>query len=104
MPEREEIRFVDRPPHFRPALSRREFLRRAGGGFGSLALAFLLAEEARAEAKTASSLTPSSPLASRPSMFPARAKSVIFLFMYGGPSHVDTFDPKPELTKYDGLP
>src|SRR5579872_5472935 len=117
MPEREDIRFMDRPAHFRPALSRREFLRRTGAGFGSLALAFMLAEDARAasltshpkragvgEALSPSRLTPSSPLAPKQPMLPARAKSVIFLFMYGGPSQVDTFDPKPELTKHDGLP
>ena len=87
--------------HFRPALSRREFLTRAGAGFGSLALTFLLAQEAEAEAR-ATGKRPSSPLTPRPPMFPARAKSVIFLFMYGGPSHVDTFDPKPGLIKYHG--
>src|SRR5262245_4209897 len=42
------------------------------------------------------------PLAPKAPMFPAKAKSVIFLFMYGGPSQVDTFDPKPGLVKYDG--
>ncbi len=44
------------------------------------------------------------PLASKASMFPAKAKSVIFLFMYGGVSHVDTFDPKPDLAKHHGKP
>src|SRR6476469_3065923 len=87
--------------HFRPALSRREFLTRAGMGFGSLALTFMLAEEARAAA-SAVSTNMVNPLAPRPPMFATRAKSVIFLFMYGGPSQVDTFDPKPDLTKYSG--
>lgn len=87
--------------HFRPALSRREFLTRAGTGFGSLALSFMLAQEAMADTKSAvrgryNPLSPKSP------MFPAKAKSVIFLFMYGGPSQVDTFDPKPDLEKYHG--
>ncbi len=88
-----------RQPHFRPALSRREFLARAGGGFGSLALTFLLAEEADADAKRAGV---SNPLAPKAPHFKPRAKNVIFLFMYGGPSQVDTFDPKPELVKYHG--
>ncbi len=89
------------PGHFRQALSRREFLSRAGVGFGSLALSFMLAQEAQAEALRTGS-RPASPLAPHAAMFPAQAKSVIFLFMYGGPSQVDTFDPKPELTKYHG--
>lgn len=78
--------------------SRRDFLRRAGGGFGSLALASLLADEARAdERRPASALDP---LAPRPAHFPARAKSVIWLFMNGGQSQVDTWDYKPELEKW----
>ncbi len=87
--------------HFQRALSRREFLLRAGTGFGSLALSFLLAQEAQADAR--SGRKPRlNPLAPKPPMFPAKAKSVIFLFMYGGPSQVDTFDPRPGLTKYSG--
>ena len=75
-----------RSPHFRPALSRREFLTRAGAGFGSLALSFMLAQEAMAEAKAqAAKGKPSIPLAPKAPMFPTKAKSVIFLFMYGGP-------------------
>ena len=77
--------------------SRRRWLRRAGAGFGSLALAAMLAEEARAT-------TPADPLMPREPHFPARAKRVIFLFMPGGPSQVDTFDPKPRLTKDHGKP
>src|SRR5262245_32079300 len=77
--------------------NRREVLRRAGAGFGSLALAALLADEARPAA-------PANPLAPRKPHFKARAKRVIFLFMPGGPSQVDTFDPKPELTKQNGKP
>jgi hypothetical protein len=75
--------------------SRREFLFKAGGGFGALALAWLLEQE-RA--------TADSPLAERLPHFPARARSVIFLFMEGGPSHLDTFDPKPELQRRHGQP
>jgi Protein of unknown function (DUF1501) len=79
-----------------PRLNRRQLLRRVGAGFGSLALAALLADEASATP------TPADPLAPRAPHFPARAKRVIFLFMPGGPSQVDTFDPKPRLTKDHG--
>ncbi len=75
--------------------SRREFLTRAGGGLGLLALADLLA---RGDEPVGSP----NPLAPRPAHFPAKAKSVIWLFMNGGPSHVDTWDYKPELEKRDG--
>src|SRR5947209_10279214 len=81
-----------------PLYSRRELLRRSAVGFGSLALASLLAEENSAAQATAD------PLAQRPAHFPARAKRVIFLFMKGGPSHVDTFDYKPKLQRDHGLP
>jgi hypothetical protein len=80
-------------------LSRRELLRQSGGGFAALALAGLLAEESRASAPD-----PRNPLASRPPHFPAKAKRVIFLFMHGGPSQVDTFDPKPLLDRDHGKP
>ncbi|WZO99998.1 DUF1501 domain-containing protein [Isosphaeraceae bacterium EP7] len=86
--------------------TRREALRRLGAGFGYLSLAGLLAEEAAgASASTkGSSQASSDPLAVRPPMFPARAKRVIFLFMSGGPSHVDLFDPKPRLDLDNGKP
>ena len=74
-------------------------LKAFSGGFGMLALAGLLGEE---QAKAAGSVA--NPLALRPSMFPAKAKRVIFLFMHGGPSQVDTFDPKPLLTRDNGKP
>jgi Protein of unknown function (DUF1501) len=77
--------------------SRRQWLRDAGAGFGSLALSAILADEARS-AKHENPLTPRQP------HFPARAKRVIFLFMPGGPSQVDTFDPKPRLTRDHGKP
>ncbi|MCA9184824.1 MAG: DUF1501 domain-containing protein [Pirellulaceae bacterium] len=73
-------------------LSRRELLRNTGCGFGAVALAGLCAEQQ----------TQASPLAERPTMFAPRAKRVIFIFMQGGPSHVDTFDYKPELIRRDG--
>ena len=78
------------------ARSRRELLQHLACGFGGVALAGLLAEEARGEAID--------PLAPRPPHFPAKAKRVIFLFMHGGVSHVDSFDPKPKLTEMNGKP
>src|ERR1700721_272648 len=78
--------------------SRRDVLRRAGAGFGSLALTALLADESPGARPSAN------PLAPRVPHFSARAKRVIFLFMPGGPSQVDTFDPKPRLTKDHGKP
>jgi hypothetical protein len=74
--------------------SRRAMLRSAAGGFGSLALAGLLSDLAAAE--TTAAVRPD-PLAPKSPQFPARAKSVIFLYMTGGVSHIDTFDPKPKL-------
>jgi hypothetical protein len=77
--------------------SRRNFLRQAGNGLGMLALANLFQQEALARGETGLN-----PMAARPSHFPARAKNVIWLFMNGGPSHVDTWDYKPQLAKRDG--
>jgi hypothetical protein len=76
--------------------SRRAALRQACCGFGTLGLTGLLSDLSAAE--------PPDPLAPRPPHFPARAKRVIFLFMHGGPSSVDSFDYKPALAKYDGKP
>jgi len=72
---------------------RRQFLKTTGCGFGSLALNAILSDTAQA--------TPN-PIAPQPPLFPARAKRIIFLFMSGGPSHVDSFDYKPDLIKSDG--
>jgi hypothetical protein len=83
-------------------INRRQALRRAGGGFGALALAALLNDECRVGAARASSDVPSAPLAVKQPHLTARAKRVIFLFMPGGPSQVDTFDPKPRLNQDDG--
>jgi hypothetical protein len=88
------------PPVMLPSENRREFLGRTGAGFGLLALEALLAEQGRAEA--AASVDPQRPFAPRVPDFPARAKSVIFLFLVGGPSHIDSFDYKPTLQKLDG--
>src|SRR3954466_9517375 len=74
-------------------------LKRCATGFGALALAALLAEESPA-APSAPRAT--DPLAPRPPHFPARARRIIFLFMKGGPSHVDTFDYKPQLQRDNG--
>jgi hypothetical protein len=75
-------------------------LRRFANGFGMIGLAGLLASEGRAADAPAAD----NPLAVKPPMFEPRAKRVIFLFMSGGPSHVDTFDPKPRLIQDDGKP
>ena len=79
-------------------ISRRALLKRSAVGFGSLALAALLAEDSVGQ--TASH----NPLAAKLPHFAARAKRIIFLLMSGGPSQVDTFDPKPLLTRDDGKP
>jgi hypothetical protein len=73
-------------------------LHRSGMGLGALGLAGLMASPAEAE----SGVRAVSPMAPRPSQFAARAKHVIHIFCNGGPSHVDTFDPKPLLTKFHG--
>ncbi|MGD9853804.1 MAG: DUF1501 domain-containing protein [Planctomycetaceae bacterium] len=83
---------------YEPVVNRRELLQKAGGGMGMLALADLLSRGAFAAGEP----DPVRPLAPRDGHFPAKAASVIWLFMEGGPSAVDIFDPKPELTKRDG--
>src|SRR5579872_7522355 len=84
-------------------LTRRQLLSRLGNGFAALGLAGVLGEEsARAQGGMAAAAT--MPMAVKAPQFPAKARRVIFLFMNGGPSHVDTFDPKPMLTKYHGKP
>jgi hypothetical protein len=75
--------------------SRRDILRTAANGFGALALQDLLLRQSAAAAAN-------NPLAARPPHFAGKAKSVIFLFMVGGPSQIDTFDPKPLLSRYAG--
>lgn len=73
-------------------INRRESLFRLGTSLGSVALAAMLADDARADDKAG-------PLSAKPGHFPAKAKNCIFLMMEGGPSHIDTFDPKPALGK-----
>jgi hypothetical protein len=84
------------PEHL--ALTRRELLQRCGMGLGAMALGGMLAPEATTASEATNPLLPKAP------HFPAKAKHVIHLFMNGGPSHLDTFDPKPILEKYAGKP
>jgi hypothetical protein len=88
--------------HLPVAESRRDFLFRAGGGFGAFALSWLLARDGYAAGNTATA--GANPLVGKPPHFPARAKSIIFMFMVGGPSPIDLFDPKPELHRRHGQP
>ena len=81
--------------------SRREFLAQAGNGFGLLALSWLMQAEA---VRAAGPETRANPLAPKPPHFEPKAKRVISLFMHGGPSHLETFDPKPELQRLAGQP
>ncbi len=89
--------FHDNSPSHLVLPARREFLQQAGLGFGSLALASMLHQESNAAPSLGSD-----PLALRTPNFPAQVKSIIWLFMTGGPSQVDTWDYKPELQKRDG--
>ncbi len=77
-------------------IPRRQFLQYSGFGLGALAASDLL--------RAADDIADSNPLAVKQPHFPAKIKRVIHLFMNGGPSQIDTFDPKPELTKLDGKP
>ncbi len=85
-------------------LSRRDMLQRAGMGFGSLALIDLLARAGLAGGGASTSAAAPNAIAASPPHFTPRAKRVIFLFMHGGPSHIDTFDFKPLLSRDDGKP
>ncbi len=88
-----------KPDHFPSTFSRRAFLLRAGGGLGGLALAQLLGTDRLLAGPSGS---PASSAAAP--HFEPRAKRVIYLFMHGGPSHVDLWDPKPDLIRYAGQP
>ncbi|MFO0846424.1 MAG: DUF1501 domain-containing protein [Gemmataceae bacterium] len=90
---------MNTPHHERPA-SRRDDLARAGGGLGLVALSAML-DDAHAAAPRGFA---ANPLAAKPPHFAPTAKSVIWVFLDGGPSHIDLFDPKPALTKLDGQP
>ena len=87
------------PPLSGLDITRRHFLRDCGIGLGKVALAGLLADGAVFRAAAAVS-----PMQTKPGHFPGKAKAVIHLFMAGAPSHLDLFDPKPELTRMDGKP
>jgi hypothetical protein len=89
---------------FLPApLSRRDMLLRCANGFGAVAFAALFGQHAQSAAPPASARA-RNPLAPKPPHYRARAKRVVFLFMDGGPSQIDTFDPKPRLDKEHGRP
>src|ERR1700693_1361886 len=85
---------------YRRIQSRRNFFRSCAGGIGTIALANLLGSDGYG----ATASLDTNPLAPRPPMFAPKAKNVIFLFMEGGPSQLDLFDPKPELDKWNGKP
>ena len=87
-------------PHVVPATSRRDFLFQAGCGFGGLALNYLLQQDHRGLLAA----TAQNPLSPKAPHHTAKAKSIIWLFMEGGPSHLDLFDPKPALQKLAGQP
>ena len=96
-------------PHHPPRLddsflTRRELLRRGGMGFGMLGLTALLADDALLIPSAQAATTEINPLAPKKSHFAGKAKRIVHLFMNGGPSHVDTFDPKPMLDKWHGKP
>ncbi|MFV1994779.1 MAG: DUF1501 domain-containing protein, partial [Verrucomicrobiales bacterium] len=82
--------------------SRRDWLRKAGNGLGMLGLASLMKDEGLLVSSAAAASASADPLAPKLTHFGGRAKSVIWLFINGGPSHVDTWDYKPALAKYDG--
>src|SRR4051812_18574195 len=84
------------------ALTRRQALVRSGSGLGAIALGFLLERDGVAASSPAMDIQPHNPLAPRMPHFAPLARSVISLFMQGGPSQMDSFDPKPELQKLDG--
>ncbi|MDB5301525.1 MAG: hypothetical protein JWO87_3188 [Phycisphaerales bacterium] len=84
----------------RTQINRRWFLKQCGVGLGAIALSELMGGgPQRASAATGPALNP---LAAKPPHFAPRAKRVIYLFMAGGPSHMEMFDYKPELAKWDG--
>src|SRR5580693_6053882 len=83
---------------FRKIQTRRNFFQECAGGIGIMALAQLMEREGRAAVPAVNPLAPKKP------HFPGKAKNVIFMFMEGGPSQLDLFDPKPELQKWSGKP
>ncbi len=90
---------MSRSIHHSGGLTRRGLLSKTAGGFGALAASALFGREAAARG-----FPGDHPLAVKPPHFKARAKNVIFFYMDGGPAQMDTFDPKPELERWDGKP
>jgi Protein of unknown function (DUF1501) len=95
---------MKKEPHALRVSSRREFLTHAGSGFGALALSYLLQQDGFLGQADAAVKSFNDPLAPKQPHHTPTAKSVIWLFMEGGPSHVDLFDPKPALEKLAGQP
>jgi hypothetical protein len=101
---------MQKRPNYNPAehaprledafLTRREALQRTGMGMGALSLAMMLGQTASANPVAPSPVSIRSPLAPKQPQFKVKAKHIIHIFAGGGPSHVDTWDPKPSLTKY----
>src|SRR5262245_28741052 len=88
----------EKPKHYSTVSTRRQFFEHAGSGLAAIALTSMLQEDSFGQTRKADPLEPRAPHVA------PRAKSVIWCFMEGGPSHVDLFDPKPELVKYAGQP
>lgn len=98
-----DLFYLSGQPHLQTSYpNRRQFLQRAGGGFGILGLAGLLDPLGLLAADTTSTENLAGPLQPRPTHFPPHAKSVVWCFMYGGPSAIDLFDQKPELDRSHG--
>src|SRR4051794_21700843 len=89
---------------YQPPMTRRELLARSGLGFGMLGLAGVLAENGALAATSLDESASNGALAPKRPHFAGKAARVVHLFMNGGPSQVDTFDPKPALDKYHGQP
>lgn len=94
----------DRPPMTSPFVTRRDLLRRVGTGFGMLGLTGLMHEQGLLGHRVEAAPANVNPLAPKRPHFQPRARQVVHLFMNGGASHVDTFDPKPLLDRYHGQP
>lgn len=91
-------------PHHELLTNRRDFLRKGGAGFGAVALSYLLGQDALQGALGDAGGTAGNPASAKLAHRVGKAKSVIFLFMEGGPSHIDLFDPKPLLRQLSGQP
>src|SRR4030088_2208324 len=91
---------LDKLSHHWPVRSRREFFTHAGSGLAGIALANML----RGDGALAATNESADPMAPKTPHHAPKAKSVIWLFMEGGPSHIDLFDPKPKLTEMNGQP